>query len=386
MASSTSAAITPASDSKLSRRLADIEDSVPALESRILALEGAVSTIPALLARIQELEARPVSSASSVTKKEVRSGGAVGRPKKADTVIAPPPLPESEDAPEESAYRLAESDIRADVCVGRLLVNPDKRWSIAVYAEAQCGGDVCEEGDGDLCKTCYAREQKYAENPKTGTWNGRVTEDPLPCSHMLGTAWAISKMLKWKGGAAGGAGDSASTASGETGTSSKMTAAEIKAAAAAKKAEEKAAKAAAKEEEKAAKAAAKEAEKAAKAAEKEALKAAKVAEKEAEKAAKAAAKESAKASKAVAAPKTVPCGKKVSMPAPVAAKADTSAVVTSVEAEMVCVGITIYMKKPGDFLYEYDPVSEEIGAYVGKLLSDGETIDKTVPEPVEAAE
>ena len=289
MASSTSAAITPASDSKLSRRLADIEDSVPALESRIIALEGAVSTIPALLARIQELEARPASSASSVVKKEVRSG-AVGRPKKADTVIAPPPLPEGEDAPEESAYRLADSDIRADVCVGRLLVNPDKRWSIAVYAEAQCGGDVCEEGDGDLCKTCYAREQKYAENPKTGTWNGRVTEDPLPCSHMLGTAWADSKMLKWKGGVAGGAGDSASTASGETGTSSKMTAAEIKAAAAAKKAEEKAAKAAAKEEEKAAKAAAKEAEKAAKTAEKEALKAAKAAEKEAAKEAKAAAK------------------------------------------------------------------------------------------------
>ena len=44
------------------------------------------------------------------------------------------------------------------------------------------------------------------------------------------------------------------------------------------------------------------------------------------------------------------------------------------------------MKKPGDFLYEYDPVTEEIGAYVGKLLSDGETIDKEFPEPVEAAE
>jgi hypothetical protein len=379
MATSTSAASSiSASDSKLSRRMADLEDSIPEnLEVRIIALEAATAQIPTLLARIAELESRPTASAAPVKKE---TAPRAGRPKKADTLIAPPPLPEgSEEEPEESAYRLSESDIRDDVCVGRLLVNPDKRWSIAVYAEAQCGADVCDDGEGDLCKTCYGREQKYAENPKTGSWNGRVTEDPLPCSHMLGTAWAISKMLKWKGGAAGGAGDSASTASGETGTSSKMTAAEIKAAAKAKKDAEKVAAKAAKEAEKQAKAAAKEAEKAAKIAEKEALKAAKAAEKEAAKAAK----EAAKASKAVAAPK--PATKKVPLPTPVAAKADTSASAVAVEGEMACIGGTIYMKR-GDYLYEYDPMEEAVGAYVGKLLSDGETIDKSAEEPTPAAE
>jgi hypothetical protein len=156
----------------------------------------------------------------------------------------------------------------------------------------------------------------------------------------------------------------------ESGTSSKMTA-----AAAAKKAQEKAAKAAAK----ASKAAAKEAAKASKA-----VAAPKTVAAPAKKVAMPAPVAAKADTSAVAAPKTVAApAKKVAMPAPVAAKADTSAVAVTVEDEMACIQGTVYLKKSGGYLYECDPTSEAIGAYVGKLQSDGETIDAEAPEPAE---
>ena len=353
------------------------------------------ATIASLLTGADAVEHVKEVSASVVPKKQV------GRPRKEKPVFVLPPA--SATPPLVSAYRLNPFDIQKDVCVGRTIAAGDRRWSIMILAEAQCCGTLAE--DSDLCAGCLSKETKFLadphpEKPKYRGWSGRVTEEPPMWQHFLGTAWASEKIasgkLKWLGCGlipAGGCGatdsdtESASSASVSTTPSVAELCVAAREAEKARKQKEKEIKAAEKAAEKEAKTAAKEAEKAAKAAEKEALKAAKIAEKEAEKAAKAAAKESAKASKAVAAPKTTAvAAKKVPMPAPVAAKADTSAVVTSVEAEMACVGGTIYMKKPGDFLYEYDPVTEEIGAYVGKLLSDGETIDKEFPEPVEAAE
>jgi hypothetical protein len=187
---------------------------------------------------------------------------AVGRPKKA--ALAPVPLPEVAvgEVPSAADYRLSADSIRDDVCVGRKITeaNKDRRWSIAVYRETQCGGAI-KEG-GDLCETCAGRAEAYAAAPKPGGWSGRVTEEPLPWIHMLGTAWASvnadTGRLKWIGD---GAESVTSNVSG------------------AEKAAAKAAKAAAREAEKAAKAAEK-------AAVKAAVKAAKAAAREAEKAAK----------------------------------------------------------------------------------------------------
>ena len=201
-----------------------------------------------LRARVAELETHVARVA------ELVKTHAVGRPKK---VARPtPPLPEGgEEAPDTADYRLNPFDIKGDACVGRILQvgSADKRWSPAVYAESQCGGNPLE-GD-DLCKTCRTRADKYAESPASAPhWNGRVTEDPPSRTHMLGTAWArrgqASGKLKWLGGAAvGGAGT-------DTVSSTAVAKEAAKAAAKAEKAAAKAEKAAAKE---AAKAAAKEA-------------------------------------------------------------------------------------------------------------------------------
>jgi chemotaxis protein histidine kinase CheA len=250
--------------------------------------------------------------------------------KKKPAEMPVPPLPEGNTQPDASAYRLPSEQIVEDVCVGRVIRDSykDSRWSIAIYRESQCGA-VCE-ADEDLCKACLEREARYLADPKPGRWHGRVTEEPLDWQHMLGTAWAETRMasgkLKWMPGSvavalvpAGGAGDDGSeTASTVSTPSVAQMKAALRAEAAVKKAAEteakKLAKAveaeakkAAKTLEKEAKAAAKEAEKAAKEDEKErvrlekaAAKAAKEAEKEAAKAAKEVEKEAAKAAKAAA--------------------------------------------------------------------------------------
>jgi len=167
-------------------------------------------------------------------------------------------------APEASAYRIAAVDLTT--CVGRLIDGCDKRWSPHILREKQCGKEMV---DGyDLCKRCSVHEARYAETEKkTGQWTGRVTEEPLEWVHMLGTAWAETRVPKFNASAP---------------VPSPVPAADKKAEAAAKKA----AAAAEKEAKKAAAAAEKEAKKAAAEKEKEAKKA----EKEAKKAEKAAAK------------------------------------------------------------------------------------------------
>jgi hypothetical protein len=211
-----------------------------------------------------------------------------GRPRKEKSVFV---LPETADgsAPTESAYRLNPFDIKEGVCMARKSVCPDKRWSVAIYAESQCG-DTCVEGS-NLCKSCTVKKEKYDADPSYHSWNGFIDADPLPWQHMLGTNWAKEKMASGRLfflGPSGGAGATGSDTETETATT----------VSSASKAAEKEALKIAKATLKAALKAEKEAIKAAKAAEKEAAKAAKAAEKEATKALKKAEKETKAAEKA----------------------------------------------------------------------------------------
>jgi hypothetical protein len=292
-----------------------------------------------------------------------------GRPKK--EAAAPVELPAAEEgAPDASAYRLAEADIDHSVCVGRSLAGgEDKRWAPAVYREKQCGGVLVT--DSDLCATCCRRLEKYASDPKAGPWTGRVTEEPEPWVHMLGTTWAESKQPKWKGSA----GDGASAAETESVASAPSTKAS--------KEEQKAAKEAEKEAKKAAAAAEKEAKKAAAAAEKEAKKAAAAAEKEAKKEAAAAAAAAKKAEAAAKKPATTKKATKAAAApasaAPSEAKADASAVAVETDGELTMLDGTFYWVRPGKKVYEWDELAEKAGDYVGRLRAD-ETIDTDATE------
>ena len=342
-------------------------------------------------------------------------------------------LPEAADgeAPAVSAYRVSAADIDHSVCVGRRLADStkDTRWKPAVYREFQCGKELSDEEESDLCPTCSARKTRYdaAPGPKV-EWMGRITEEPLGWLHMLGTDWASgAKGPKWIGGDGGS--DTASVASGGSGATEQMSTVSVSTgagggaaatatatASVASKAEAAAAKAAAKLEEAKAKAAAKIAEAEAKAAAKaeavalkakekaeaaalkEKEKAAAAAAKEAEKAAKAAAKEAEKIAKEKAkaeaaaakkAPKTTAGGagsgasasaKAQAIAAPVAAKAaPASAETAETEGEIKLIGSDLYIVK-GDNVYEYDSATEKAGALVGVLNEDGESF-----EPVSAA-
>lgn len=365
-------------DSKISRRVADLEDSFPAMESRIADLETKVAEIPALLARIAELEARPGPTEVSVVSARKGVTGSAGRPKKEK--LPAPPLPEGEEAPGPEAYRLKEADIKEGVCIARAITSSDKRWSIEIMAESQCGAAV-EEGE-ELCAACAEKAARYEEDKKFRKWHGTVLEEPLSWMHMLGTAWATQAMeggrLRWLGGeaAVGGAGtgDSASMTSGDSGASgSKMSVAEKRAALKAEKDAKKA-------EEKAAKAAAAEAKKAA-AAEAKAAKEAAAAEAKAAKAAEKAAKPPKK-------PAAGAASKKVPKPAEdeedeeavtAPARADTSAAVAKVKGSVEPLGDELYWRE-GRKMFAYDMMDGK-GAFLGMLAADGETITPCDKEP-----
>jgi hypothetical protein len=302
----------------------------------------------------------PVKPASATAKK------GPGRPKKE---AAPVEFPAAlEGAPDASAYRVAEADIDHSVCVGRALAGEDKRWAPFIFREKQCGGAIVE--GSDLCATCTRRLAKYADAPKPGPWTGRVTEEPEPWVHMLGTTWAETKQPKWKGDA----GDSASVAESESvasAPSSKASKEEQKAAKEAEKAAKKEAAEAEKAAKKAAAAAEKEAKKAAADAEKEAKKAAAAAEKEAKKAEAAATKKTAAPKKATKA--AAPAA------APAEAKADSGAVAVETDGELTLLDGTFYWVSPGKKVYEWDELAEKAGDFVGRLRAD-ETIDTDATE------
>ena len=346
--------------------------------------------------------------AKSKAKKEKEAPAAPKKAKKPSAVELPSA---AAGAPDASEYRIDPSSIDETVCVARSLKDgEDKRFKPAIYRESQCGKKQVE--GSDLCAICEKREALCAENPaKPGHWNGRITEEPGDWVHMLGTAWAAK--ARFVGSASAPASDAGSVAGSVAEAEEEEAAAEsesesVAVAAAPENASseekkmpvakkpvvtDKAAAAAAakatKDAEKAASKAAKDAEKAAakaaKDAEKAAAKEAKDAEKAAEKAAAAAAKEAkaaAKAEKPKAAKAEKPKAEKPKVEKP-DAKVSTTAEPVVVEGAADVIDGTCYWIKGGN-VYEYDEVTDTIGAFSGRRNADG-TID-TDAEEVGAAE
>ena len=172
------------------------------LEERVAMLEAGMGR---MAERMEELEARlstktvvaPVSTpVKTVVKTEKTAPPAPVKKEKtaaAPVVAVPIPL----DAPTPASYRLAASVVAAhSKCQARKEPPQggsgkgwDKRYTPSVFWEQLCNGD--QETDG-LCKTCLRYRD---QTPKK--WHGLITEEPLPESHMLGTAWAAK--CKWTG-------------------------------------------------------------------------------------------------------------------------------------------------------------------------------------------
>jgi len=378
-------------DSKTLTRVIALETRCGTLEAdhetRLTDLEARVAEIPALLVRIAALEALGVVAVEATAKKVVTTKGAAGRPKK--ETLPPVALPEGmEEAPGPEAYRLKEEEIQEGVCIGRCVAAGDKRWSIEIMAEAQCGAPV-EEG-ADLCAACAEKAERYETDKKFRKWHGTVREEPPSWMHMLGTAWAQQALeggrLVWNpagAAAVGGAGtgDSASTMSGDSG--SKMSVAEKRKAAASKKAEEKEVKEVKKAEEKAAKLKAAEEAKEAKRKAAEEAKAKKAEEAKAKKSTKSPAKKSTKVPKPVADADEDEDEEEEGAAAVTApARADTAALVVKAKGSVEPIGEELFWRV-GANLWEYDLVENAKGAWAGILHADGETIDRTAEEPAD---
>jgi histone H1/5 len=255
-------------------------------------------------------------------------------------------------APDASEYRIDQDSIDTSKCIGRQVMDMDKRWSTAIIRERQCGKEIAEDG---LCKVCASRAEKYED--KAGPWLGRVTEDPFEWCHMLGTEWAEKKKPVFNPAASAPVSENGSDQEEmevkekkKPGRKPKMTEEEKEAAKAAKEAE-------------------KEAAKAAKEAEKEAAKAAKEAEKEAAKAAK----EAEKAKKVV---------KKVVKKTEKVKKTEAKVVSTEEPVEVVSnlryIEDVLYSVRDGN-VYKYNELTELVGKFVGRITDQG-TIDTEADE------
>ena len=183
---------------RMSERMAELEARVEELEAQ-LSVKGAtvvaaVST-PVKTVAVKTEKTAPPAPVKTVAKKE----------KTAAAVSVMVPL----DAPTPASYRLAADLVSAHCatkCQARRLKpsGEDKRFSPSVFKESLCTGEV--EADG-LCSTC----NRWKDDPKK--WNGLITEEPLPTTHMLGTAWAAK--CKWTASGSAPASSAASVASVE---------------------------------------------------------------------------------------------------------------------------------------------------------------------------
>jgi hypothetical protein len=316
------------------------------LEERVaVGMERMAERMAELEARVEELEAqlsvkKTVAAAVSTPVKTVTEKTAPSAPvktvaKKEKTAVAVPVMTPL-DAPTPASYRLAASVVAAHTKCQARKEPPqggsgkgwDKRYSPSVFWEQLCNGD--QETDG-LCKTCLRYRD---QNPKK--WHGLITEDPLPESHMLGTAWAAK--CKWTGAGSAPVSSAASVASEE----SVQTPAPVSAATVAPM-------------DAAAAAAAAQAKKEAAAAKRKATLAKK--------------KEAAAASASTAAVAT----ETVVTPA---AASTTEPVADAGELRMLQ-GEFYWMV--GSNVYEYDQIEEKPGDYVGRVRAD-ETIDGDAEE------
>jgi hypothetical protein len=196
------------------------------LEERVaVGMERMAERMAELEARVEELEAQlsvkktVAAAVSTPVKTAVKTAAEKTAPpapvKKGKTAAAPVAVPVMTplDAPTPASYRLAASVVAAHTKCQARKEPPqggsgkgwDKRYSPSVFWEQLCNGD--QETDG-LCKTCLRYRD---QNPKK--WHGLITEDPLPESHMLGTAWAAK--CKWTGAGSAPVSSAASVASVE---------------------------------------------------------------------------------------------------------------------------------------------------------------------------
>jgi hypothetical protein len=159
------------------------------LEARVEELEAQLSVKTAVVA------AAPVSTPVKTAVKTEKTAPPAPVKKEKTAAVAAVPIPL--DAPTPASYRLAASVVAAHTKCQARKEPPqggsgkgwDKRYSPSVFWEQLCNGDQESEG---LCKTCLRYRD---QTPKK--WHGLITEEPLPESHMLGTAWAAK--CKWTG-------------------------------------------------------------------------------------------------------------------------------------------------------------------------------------------
>ena len=169
------------------------------MSERMAELEARVEELEAQLSAKTVVAAAPVSTPVKTVVNRVTEKTAPPAPVKKEKTAAAPvaAVPIPLDAPTPASYRLAPSVIAAhSKCQARKEPPQggsgkgwDKRYSPSVFWEQLCNGDQESEG---LCKTCLRYRD---QTPKK--WHGLITEEPLPESHMLGTAWAAK--CKWTG-------------------------------------------------------------------------------------------------------------------------------------------------------------------------------------------
>jgi len=328
------AALRAGTPTEMADILAALDSGLPLWTARKEAADASASAASAEKPVAKEKEKEKPKAAPKPAKKE-----------KAEM----PAMPVADGAPDAASYRVESDAIDHSACVGREFDGEDKRWAPKVLREKACGAKLVD--GSDLCSKCSKRQEKYAADPKAGPWTGRVTEEPLPWVHMLGTKWAADKQPKWLGLAEG---LSASDSASESGSAKEEMPAKTDAKAA-------------KEAKAAEKLAAKEAAAAEKLAAKEAAAAAKLAEKEAAAAEKLAAKEAAKeAAKAKKSAEKVKPKAKVAV-AVVEAEGTGGA---EAEGELELINGKMYMIRGGN-VYEYNDLEEKAGDFVGRLVVTG---------------
>ena len=171
--------------------------------SAALAVADALAAENAVLrARVAELETQLAAVAAAVRP----IAAPVPSPVAARAEPAAPAAASTPAIPAASDYRLRPEDIRTDVCVGRVFAGEDRRWTVNLLIEKQCGKKVAADG---LCSCCLKRLAKYVpplvetSAPAYNLWCGRVTEAPFHWQHMLGTKWAEASLasgkLRWTG-------------------------------------------------------------------------------------------------------------------------------------------------------------------------------------------
>ena len=187
-------------------RIAEVEAQVKAIRQEM----APMTAMEALQQEVIRLKEQIAGQAEQLAKKgpgrpkkekapEGEDKGEVKKEKKAKPAKAE--VEPQGEAPDLDIYKL-QVPINPDLCMARLIADPDARWTKAVYHEKQCSKKPVD--DEPFCALCAGRLVKYLDKPdwKSG-WNGRIDEDPADDEsltksvHMPGTAWFAD--VTWTG-------------------------------------------------------------------------------------------------------------------------------------------------------------------------------------------